>query len=212
MNMNAHLLTRRTHRVHPSLKVVGELSLPLARAHEICGAARHMLAMLIAGAMEGPVFWITPAWQPEQLNPDGMLALAAPQRFTFISATRAEDILWSLEEVLRSGAVPLAVAELPGLPGMTAVRRLHLAAETGAAEGSCAPLGLMLTPGEGGAPGIETRWHMAQAHRPGAAGWTLSRRRARTLPPKSWALTGRPGKWHLSGCDADVNGQTLPAR
>lgn len=197
--MTAHLLTRHAHRdrARPTLTVLGDLALPRARAHELCGPARHMLAMLVAGAAQGPVFWIAPAWAADRLNPDGMAALAEPARFTFIATRRAGDILWTLEEVLRSGLVPLAVAELPDLPGMTAVRRLHLAAETGAKEGSEAPLGLLLTPGEGGAPGIETRWHMAQAHAPGAPGWRLCRRRARTLPPQGWHLTGRPGRWVL---------------
>lgn len=197
--MNAHLLDRRTHHARPDLTVLGHLTLPLGRLHEICGPARHMLAMLVAGAMRGDVFWIAPAWQGDWLNPDGMAGVAGPERFTFIAPRRDADLLWTLEEVLRSGAVPLAVAELPAPPGMTAVRRLHLAAETGATQGICTPLGLVLTPADGGAPGIETRWHMAQAHAPGAPGWTLSRRRARTLPPCSWRLTGRPRAWRLSG-------------
>ncbi len=198
--MTAQLLTRHTHRerARPALTVLDGMALPLGRAHELCGPARQMLAMLVAGATQGPVFWIAPDWTGEAPNPDGMAALAAPGRFTFIAARRAEDILWTLEEVLRSGVVPLAVADLPDLPGMTAVRRLHLAAETGATEGHGAPLGLLLTPGEGGAPGIESRWHMAQAHAPDAAGWRLSRRRARTRPPQDWRLTGRPGRWRLA--------------
>ena len=200
--MTAQLLTRRSHRqrdrARPALTVLGNPALPLARAHEICGPARQMLAMLVAGATDGPVFWIAPAWDTQALNPDGMAALAEPGRFTFISARRPEDILWTLEEALRSGLVPLVVGELPQPPGMTAVRRLHLAAETGAQDGRGAPLGLLLTQGDGGAPGIETRWHMAQAHTPDAPGWRLSRRRARTLPPQDWHLTGRPGAWRLS--------------
>jgi len=195
--MTAHLLTRQAQTTRPALAVLEEMVLPLARLHELCGPARHMLAMLVAGATQGDIFWIAPAWAGDALNPDGMVALADPGRFTFLAPRRGEDILWTLEEVLRSGAVPLAVAELPAPPGMTAVRRLHLAAETGAAQGMGQPLGLILTPGAGGAPGIETRWHMAQAHAPGAPGWTLSRRRARTRPPKDWHLTGRPGRWRL---------------
>jgi len=185
----------------PALAVLGEIVLPLARAHEFCGPARHMLALLVAGVTKGEVFWIAPGWERDTLNPDGMAPLAGPERFVFLGPRRGEDLLWTLEEVLRSGAVALAVAELPAPPGMTAVRRLHLAAETGAeaaaSSGTGAPLALLLTPGEGGAPGIETRWHMAPAHSPGAAGWRLSRRRARTLPPQEWHLTGRSGRWRL---------------
>ncbi|MEM7732273.1 MAG: hypothetical protein AAF280_05755, partial [Pseudomonadota bacterium] len=176
----------------------GGITLPQARAHEVCGNARWLFTLMVAGALKGPVFWITPTWQPETLNPEGMLALTDPGRFTFISARRAEDTLWTLEEVLRSGAVPLVVAEMPEPPAMTPVRRLHLAAETGAREGQCAPLALLLTPGQGGAPGIETRWHMQQAHGVETRAWRLSRLRARTAPPKDWDLCGRPGKWILS--------------
>jgi len=200
LRMTAHLLNRQIHHTpaRPVLPVLVNMTLRLARAHEFCGPARHMLAILVAAATRGPVFWIAPAWATEQPNPDGMAALAGPERFTFVTARRPEDILWALEEVLRSGVVPLAVADLPDPPGMTAVRRLHLAAEAGAQRGHGAPLGLLVTPGEGGAPGIETRWHMAPAHTPGAPGWRLARRRARALPPQDWHLSGRPGKWALT--------------
>lgn len=197
--MTAHLLPRLSHTdTRPALAVLQEMVLPLARLHELCGPARHMLAMLVAGATRGEVFWIAPARAGDALNPEGMAALAEPGWFTFLAPRHDADLLWTLEEVLKSGAVPLAVADLPAPPGMTAVRRLHLAAETGAAAGMGAPLGLILTPGAGGAPGIETRWHMGPAHAPGTPGWRLSRRRARTLPPRDWHLTGRPGKWRLS--------------
>ena len=196
--MTAPLLTRQTHDTRPALPVLDGMALTLARLHEVCGPARHVLAMIVAGATRGPVFWIAPAWQGDRLNPDGMRPFVQPGRFTFIHPHQPLDLLWTLEEVLRSGAVPLAVAELPEPPGLTPVRRLHLAAENGARTGACAPIGLVLTPGEGGAPGVETRWHMAPGHTPDSRAWTLSRRRARSAPPATWAVTGRPGNWHVT--------------
>lgn len=193
-----HLLTRRSHGTRPALPVLGEIALAPARLHEICGPARHLLALLVAAATTGPVFWIAPAWAQGRLNPDGMAALVPPERFTFLTPQRAPDLLWTLEEALRAGAVPLVVAELPAPPGLTPVRRLHLAAETGAGEGRGAPLGLILTPGEGGAPGVETRWHAAPAHAPGRRAWTVARRRARTLPPATWTLSRAQGRFTLA--------------
>ena len=53
--------------------------------------------------------------------------------------------------------------------------------------------GLMLTPGDGGAAGVESRWHMAPRHAPGVEAWALSRRRARTAPVKDWTATRAKG-------------------
>ena len=187
----AHLLTRTSHRAPTASGVafLGDLTLAMARVHELCGRARRTLALPIAGAMTGPVFWIAPGWSVDRLNAAAMGAFANPGRFTFVTPKRAEDVLWSMEEILRSGAVPLVVADLPAPPALTPVRRLHLAAETGAAEGRGAPLGLLLTPGDGGAAGVESRWELTPQHmRDGEDQWRWRRRRARTAPIKDWPV------------------------
>lgn len=196
----AHLLNRQSHRKPgaPPVTFLGDLALQSARVHEICGSARRRLALRVAGALQGPVIWIRPSWMPGRLNPDGFLKLADPARFLFVTPKRPEDLLWSMEEALRAGLVPLVVADLPDPPGLTAVRRLHLAAETGAAEGGTAPLGLILTPGDGGAPGVETRWWLGPAHGDGGAeAWRLERRRARMQPEKRWHVSGGRGGMRL---------------
>ncbi|WP_146586259.1 ImuA family protein [Puniceibacterium confluentis] len=191
------LLGRAAHQPPPSLTLLDEIALPLSRVHEICGRARRTLALVIAARAGAPVFWIAPAWTATQLNPDGMLSFLQPQDVTFLSPRRSEDILWCTEEILRSGAVPVVVAELPEPPGLTPVRRLHLAAEAGTGEGHCRPIGLLLTPGTGGAPGIETRWQIDPDHTPGRTCWQLSRTRARMAPPKRWQLRDEGGDLRL---------------
>lgn len=192
----AHLLTRHSHRRRGrgAVTLMGEVEFERARVHEICGRARRRLAVMVAGAMQGPVFWIQPAWIPVRLNPEGMLSIADPSRFIFLTPKRPEDLLWTMEEALRAGIVPLVVADLPHVPGLTAVRRLHLAAETGAEEGKVAPLGLLLGPGDGGAPGVETRWSIEPAHGDnGHEAWHLGRLRARMQPEKRWTMEGGKG-------------------
>jgi protein ImuA len=211
--MTSPLLNREKNR--PALPFLDDLALPLARAHEICGNARRLLALLIAMRTRGPVFWIAPAWQADRLNPEAVMRLIDPGRVTFLEPVRAEDLLWTMEEVLRSGAVPLVVADIPGPPGLTSVRRLHLAAETGAAERGTWPLGLLLTPGQGGAQGVETRWSLAARHEPGARAWRLDRLRARTAPQKSWRMTPRDGAFRLqplTDAGADVQAGAGAAR
>lgn len=192
------LLSRKPGPQGPMLSLLPGLSLPLARLHEACGPARARFALWLAARVKGPVLWITPAWSLDRLNPCGIRQIIDPARLVFVSAQRPEDVLWCMEESLRAGAVALAVADLSGLPGLTQVRRMHLAAEAGARDGAGqTPLGLLLTPGDGGAAGVETRWKLTPDHAQAPGHWRLHRLRARTAPPADWRL-------------ANVSGQALP--
>ncbi|MCC1492101.1 ImuA family protein [Cognatishimia sp. F0-27] len=188
-------LSRHTHRPGPRLSVWPGVALAQARVHEFCGRARRTLALMAAARLDGPVFWIAPRRGADPLNPEGIVSFIDPARLIFLSPGRGEDLLWCMEEVLRSGVVPLVVTDLRDPPPMTPVRRLHLAAETGAGgetgltgAAGCAPMGLLLTPGAGGAAGIETRYQMEPAHLAGRKRWHLRRLRARMAPPQDWWL------------------------
>lgn len=176
-----------------ALVVAPEVVLARARAHEVTGAARVVFALATAARLSGPVLWAQPRWAVERPMGDGIAGFVAPGRLIFARGRTLLDILWTTEETLRSGAVPLVIAELPGLPTLTQTRRLHLAAEAGAERGA-APLALLLTPEPGGVSGIETRWRLSPA--PGWAldgrpRWTLTRLRARMAPEASWEMTVR---------------------
>ena len=198
MSAAPHLVAHAPPRPIPDVAFLGDLALAPARVHEACGTARHTFALIVAAALRGTVMWIAPAWRPERLNAEGLARFVDPGRFLFVSPKRDEDVLWSMEEALRAGCVPLVVADLPGPPALTPVRRLHLAAETGAIEGNARPLGLLLTPGAGGAAGVETRWEMTPRHGPtGHREWALHRRRARMAPEASWRVGVSGGTFRL---------------
>ncbi len=188
----------RTAPTADTLNLAPEVALARARAHEVTGAARIAFALWAAAAGEGPVLWLQPSWGTERLMGDGVRAIADPTRLLFGRARGMPDLLWAAEEALRSGAVPLVVAELPQLPALTPVRRLHLAAEAGAgqmAEGEAPPLLLILTQSPGGAPGVESRWQVDPA--PGWAvdgrpAWRLVRLRARMAPETAWTVRLQP--------------------
>lgn len=174
--------------VADTLVLAPEVGLARARAHEVCGPARTVFAALVAARMTGPVFWLHPAWAGERPTGSGLAGFVDPGRIVFGAPGHAREILWAARQALQSGQVPLVVMELPEPPGLTPVRRLHLAAERGAA---AAPLALLLTPDPGGAAGVESRWHIAPAPgwaKDGAARWQLTRAKARMAGEKSWPM------------------------
>ncbi|GAB4389277.1 ImuA family protein [Albidovulum sp.] len=185
------IIPREARRPRRPLAFLGRLPLARARIHEFCGPARHALALMAAQATEGPVLWIRPAWLAEDLLPQGILPFTDPGRLLLVRPRRAEDLLWCLEETLRSGAAALAVAELAEPPALTPVRRLLLAAETGAGTGPATPTGLILTPAAGGAAGIDSRWHATPLPGGGSRLWRLDILRSRDGTGGSWQIAAR---------------------
>lgn len=189
------LLSRAPYRSGRVCEVLGaEVALGLGRVHEAHGRARHLFAMLVMRALDGPVIWVRPAWEGARMNGAGMVGIADPGRVIFVDAPRPLDLLWTLEEALRAGHVPLVVGELDGTPGLTPMRRLQLAGEAGGGRA----LGLLLTP-EGGAPGAQSRWQMQPDHGPGRAAWQLLRERGGGGPPQEFRVERRARGFALDG-------------
>ncbi|MEL7092663.1 MAG: hypothetical protein AAFN94_13100, partial [Pseudomonadota bacterium] len=195
------LLSRRPARATPCLDILPDaaragtgLGLALGRMHELCGPSRHRMALWLAAQTRGHVMWIVPEWSNEHLSPCGAAPYVDPARMIMVHPGREDDALWCAEETLRAGSVALVVIDLPGLPGLTPVRRMHLAAEAGGQKGGALPLGVLLTPGMGGAQGVESRWHLAPDYKGQPGAWRLSRLRARMAPEQSWQVTRTPGQ------------------
>jgi protein ImuA len=166
--------------------LAGEAGVARGRVHELCGRGRRVLAAMLAGRLEGPVLWAVAAWDRDALHPPGLAALLDPGRVIVAACPRAADLLWTAEEGLRSGALAAVVADLAGPPPLTPVRRLQLAAEAGGGRVT----GFLLTPGTGGAAGVESRWRMEPE---AGGGWRLDRMRARMAPPAAWRLAPARG-------------------
>ena len=129
------------------------------------------------------MIWISPDWAEEEPTGRGISGLFPTGQVVRLRPEKTKDMFWSMEESLRSGAAPVVAMDLGAPPGITPVRRLHLAAEAGGRAGTGLPLGIVLTPDDGGAQAIETRWRLDSCW-PG--GWRLTRLRARMYPPRSW--------------------------
>lgn len=183
--MTARILTRQRPSRPAITALTEQIALVHGRVHELCGPARKSLALRIAARTSGPILWLRPSWDGAQINADGMAPHINPARIVFARAKRAEDILWCAEEALRAAAAPLIIAELAEPPALTPIRRLHLAAETTRTP----PLILLLTPEDGGAQGVETRWHIAPRHGPAETSWSLTRLRARMAPPAHFSYS-----------------------
>ena len=185
-----HTILNQHHQnpTHNHIMLLEGIALKQGRAHECTGRARRSFALMLASRTKGPVIWISPSYIPDRLNPMGMRPFVDPSRFIFASVQRKEDILWCMEEALRSGAAPLVISDLQYFPSLTPVRRLHLAAESGSKFISDPPVGLLLTPDEGGAQGVETRWKLQPDIQNNHLGWSLSRIKARQAPTATWQI------------------------
>lgn len=175
--------------------------------HEISGATQSVAddaaatlftAGIAARAGDGVVLWVMSS--PDLFAPALSQAGIPPSRLIQVDARRDEDALAVIEEGLRHGGLTAVVGEVARV-GMTATRRLQLAAE----EGGTTALLLRRWRRPGQDPVAEpsaatTRWRIACAPSAplpvdgvGRPRWNVSLARQRG---------GEPWTWLLEGCDA----------
>lgn len=163
------------------------------------GAAAGFAAGLLARATAagGTALWCSPARTIAEaggLYGPGLAAFGlAPERLILVRGRNDTDVLWAMEEGLRSRRLAAVLGEVGAL-GLKASRRLQLAAEHGATPA------LILRPhgAEAGLSAALTRWRLATA--PGAEeGSSLGRARWRA---ELWRCRGGGrGSWLLEWCD-----------
>ncbi len=147
-----------------------------SRVHEAQGPGAAVFALVMAAQAQGPVVWIRPAHAPERLLPWGAARLIAPGRLMTVEAKGEADLLWAMEECLRSGAAGFVLAAPEKPLSLTAGRRLQLAAEAGRTTG------LLLIREDGGSNAAETRWHCAPVWDEGQGNG------GRDSTPQRWSL------------------------
>ena len=148
------------------------------RAHEVCGPGAHVFALALAARSGGQIIWVREAWRAEQINPMGFADYFDPELLLVASTDNQAEALAVKEEALRSGAVPLVVAELSKPLSLVAGRRLQLAARDGNS------LSLAIIPEGMGSNAAETRWRCAPVFDPADSTrqrWDLIKNKSGTL-------------------------------
>jgi len=177
---------------------------PTAPMHLAAASGFALALAACAARVGGEVLWIATGFaRSEGGGPYGpgldQFGLA-PARLLILRVSRAADVLWAMEEGLRCRALAGVVAELTGdgeAAGLTATRRLTLAAREGAG------LGLLVRHRILAAPcAAATRWAVAAApSRPdaygglGRANFDLSLRKNRRGPSGRWFI-----EWDHHAC------------
>lgn len=124
------------------------------RIHEAEGPGRRSFAVLQAARHAGALIWIIPGHAPHLPMLRGLPEGVGP-RLHLVRPLSETDLLWAVEESLRSRGIGLVIAEPEKPLSLTAGRRLQLAAEAGRTTG------LMLIREGQGSNATETRWQCA---------------------------------------------------
>ncbi|MEP3345791.1 MAG: hypothetical protein ABJN34_13285 [Litoreibacter sp.] len=167
------------------------------RVHEVCGAGAFSFAAIAAGESKGDVLWIRQAWRAEVLNPVGLSPYLDPSKLLIAQVKDQAEGLAAMEEALRDGSLSLVVIELSEVLGLTAGRRLQLAAKAGKTTGLCCIADGL------GSNAAETRWQCSPVLDVDCS----SLQRWELVKNKSGALKA----WHVRWCTASRRLNVAPS-
>ncbi len=147
--------------------------------HGVAGNTAAGFAAMVAGRLDGAVLWCVEAADRAALYGPGLAAFGLdPERLVVARCRGRAELLWAMEEGLRSRALAAVIGAPPGTVDLTASRRLQLAAEAGRT------LGIVLDTGGAGrfaASALDSRWRIDAAPAGDAAGlrWRVALERCR---------------------------------
>jgi protein ImuA len=135
-----------------------------AAVHEIAGSAASGFAAMVLGRLKGPVLWCVDLYARSHLYGPGLAAfgIRSDQLIIVRCANRA-DMLWAMEEGLRTSALAGIVCEPVGAVDLTASRRLQLAAEIGGGVGLLLNRGSLKKAGQLAPNALASRWRVDNA-------------------------------------------------
>ncbi len=180
--------------MRPEPPVGDVFALVRKRVHEAEGRGRRAFALFQAARHLGPLIWVLPSHAPEMPMLRG-LPHGVGKRLHLLRPVGETDLLWCVEEALRSDPVSLVISEPEKPLSLTAGRRLQLAAEAGRTTG------LMLIRQDAGGNATESRWDCQPL--PGTAAdstlhrWSLNKNKEGTLG--SWTVNwnGTSAAFHM---------------
>lgn len=203
------------HAVLPLGVAAVDAALPgggLARGavHEAAGGAAGGFAAMVAGRLGGAALWCVAAASRTVLYGPGLAAYGLDtDALIIVRCASWRDMLWAMEEGLREPALAAVIGEPDRSIGLTASRRLQLAAETSGVTGLILRQG-----GEAGAlapSAVFSRWRVVSAPMADSTGaslravrWTLELLRCRG----GLAAEGR--RWTVEWRDASRDLALVP--
>ena len=109
-----------------------EGGLVLGGVHEATGSAAGCFVGMVATQLEGPVLWCVDVDARTKLFGPGLVSFGLhPVRVIVAHCRGRTDLLWAMEEGLRTSALTAVIGEPLGIVDLIASRRLQLAAEAG---------------------------------------------------------------------------------
>lgn len=162
------------------------LRLVKGRMHEVSGRGALTFALAQAAQIGGKVALVWPSWERGVPMAQGIGPLV--ENLIHIRAQTEMDVLWAIEECLRSTAVTTVISKPKKALNLTQGRRFQLAAAEGGTTG------IMIIERGAGCPAAETRWECEpcpSAHEDEALHrWALVK--DKKGPEAAWEVIGPP--------------------